>query len=294
MRAAARPGSRSRIATTSAQRRPQPNASGPTSLTVPVDRALYDGDAICGASVIALDGLKTPGEFALHLRNRRTVVVGDALWGAPAGSLRMMDDSKLADPVRAALSLRRLRAVYPRNLLVGDGAPIFGNAFVVLNACLEARDGAHTTRVNFDELRFIVDSTDPPGYRSEWAEIGFLLGATKLGYAAARIPPGETFCPLHWHTAEEELFVVWEGAPTLRTPGGETMLRRGDIVAFPTSARGAHKLRNDGDSACVILMIANTNDDDVCFYPDSDKVLVGSTGTMVRASPTLVYYDGES
>jgi uncharacterized cupin superfamily protein/glyoxylase-like metal-dependent hydrolase (beta-lactamase superfamily II) len=265
------------------------------SLNVTVDRRLGDGDEICCATVIALDGLKTPGEFALHLRDRRTVVVGDALWGAPAGMLRMMADSKLADPVRAALSLRRVRALHPRHLLVGDGAPIFGDAYETLNACLEARDGVHTNRVNVDELRFIGDPAgDPPGYRSEWAEIGFVLGASRLGYAAARIPPGEAFCPSHWHTAEEELFVVWEGTPTLRTPAGETDLRPGDVVAFPTNARGAHKLRNDGASACIVLMVANTSDHDVCFYPDSDKVLVESTRSMVRASPTLDYYDGET
>jgi uncharacterized cupin superfamily protein len=264
-------------------------------LSVPVDRSLRDGDEICGAAVIALDGLKTPGEFALRLPGRRTVVVGDALWGVPAGSLRMMDDRKLADAQRAALSLRKLRALYPLHLLVGDGAPVFGRAYEALNACLDARDDAHTNVVNLDDLRYGGDEGDEPeGYRSQFAELGYLLGASRLGYRAALLPPGKSFCPLHWHTAEEELFIVWDGTPTLRTPRGEVTLRRGDVVAFATNARGAHKVHNATAEPCTILMIANTSEHDVCYYPDSDKVLVETTGLMVRASPALDYFDGEA
>lgn len=262
-------------------------------LSVSVDRSLRDGDTISGAMVVALDGLKTPGEFALSLRGRRAVVVGDALWGAPAGALRMMDDRKLADPARAALSLRKVRGLFPRHLLVGDGAPIFGRAYEALSECLDARDDVHTNVLNLDELRYVEDRGDPEGYRSRFAEIGYLLGASRLGYRAALLPPGEAFCPLHWHTAEEELFIVWEGSPTLRTPRGEVTLRRGDVIAFPTDARGAHKVHNATAEPCTILMIANTSEDDVCFYPDSDKVLVEKTGQIVRASPALDYFDGE-
>ena len=33
--------------------------------------------------MIALEGLKTSGEFALHVAKWKTVIVGDALWGIP-------------------------------------------------------------------------------------------------------------------------------------------------------------------------------------------------------------------
>src|ERR1700748_3339071 len=59
-------------------------------LSRPPDRTLADSDEIGAARVIALDGLKTAGEFALHLPATRTVIAGDALWGDPVGSLRMM------------------------------------------------------------------------------------------------------------------------------------------------------------------------------------------------------------
>jgi uncharacterized cupin superfamily protein len=262
-------------------------------MKVEVDRILRDDEAIGDARVIALDGLKTAGEFALHLPLKRTILVGDALWGDPAGAVRMMPDDKLIDPIKAAQSLRKLRAVYPRDLLVGDGAPIFGRAYEAITACLEARPDASVNRVNLDELVF--HSFDDPGeYRGEMAEIGFLLGAEKLGYRAARLEPGAAFCPLHWHVAEEELFIVWDGTPTLETPDGSMLLRRGDLVAFPTREFGAHKVVNRSALPSTIVLIANTNPYDVCFYPQSRKLLVEATETLVRSEPILDYYDGET
>jgi uncharacterized cupin superfamily protein len=263
-------------------------------LKAKVDRVLAGGERIGGALVVPLEGLKTPGEIALFFPKHRAVVVGDALWGSPAGSLRLMDDSKLGDPRAAALSLRRLAGLHPLHVLVGDGAPVLNNAFDVLTACLDARDDAPVNVINLDELTYLSDSADPEPYHSRFAEIGFLLGATNLGYRAAQLPPGSSFCPLHWHTREEELFIVWDGSPTLRTPRGTTRLRRGDLAAFPTNARGAHRVTNETTEPCTIVMIANTDGGDVCFYPDSNKLLVEQTGTLVRAQPELDYYDGEA
>ena len=266
-------------------------------LRVPVDRKLEYGDRIGPATVIALDGLKTAGEIALLLPALRTLILGDALWGDPAGSLRLLPDEKLLDPRQAALSIRRLRALRPLHIFMGDGSPIIGTGYESLNACLEARGDVELQRVNFDELAFRTypsSEPEPPEYAPvKWAEVGQLIGATHLGYAATRMPPGTKFCPLHWHTAEEELFIVWEGTPTLRTPHGTTVLRRGDIIAFPTRAFGAHQLINEADTDAVLLLIANSSPYDNCFYPDSNKVLVEATGLIVRAAPELNYYDGE-
>jgi uncharacterized cupin superfamily protein len=262
-------------------------------LSVRPERLLRDGDKIGPATVIALDGLKSAGEFALHFPQTRTVIVGDALWGDPAGSVRMMPDEKLIDPVRAALSLRRLRAVKPRHLLVGDGAPVFEHAFEAINATLERRGDAAVNVVNLDELPFRLE-TGPANYDAEDAEIGLLLGADKLGYRATRLAPGAAFCPVHWHTAEEELFIVWEGTPTIESPSGSKRLRPGDLIAFPTREFGAHKLVNKSDTPAVLILIANTSPYDVCFYPESKKLLVEATDTLVRSEPLLDYYDGEA
>ena len=262
-------------------------------LAGPAERLLADGESIADAVVIALDGLKTVGEIALHFPARRAVLVGDALWGDPAGSLRLMPDRSLSDPPRAALSLRRIAMLRPEHLLVGDGTSIFGGATQTLWACLEARTDAYVNRINRDELAWTVYDAEPTPYGGSSAEIGHAVGAERLGYRLARLAPGETFCPLHWHAAEEELFVVLSGHPRLGTPRGEFDLRPGDYVAFPTRASGAHKLANPGEEPCEVLMLSNLDAADICYYPDSRKFVIDATDLMVRDYPVLDYYDGE-
>jgi uncharacterized cupin superfamily protein/glyoxylase-like metal-dependent hydrolase (beta-lactamase superfamily II) len=269
-------------------------AADAPQLTVGVDRTVGDGDMLLGWRVIVLDGYKTPGEMVLFSPERRAAISGDAFWGAPAGALRLMPDEKLADPVRAALSARRIRALPIDHLLVGDGMPVFGAARDALSAMIAGRAAdAPVEVVNLADVQWWNAVGDPAPFSGQMAEIGLLLGAQRLGVAAGRLRPGESYCPLHWHTREEELFLVWEGAPTLRTPATTRRLRPGDCVVFVTEPRGAHRLTNDTDAPCTIVMIANTDPGDVCFYPDSNKFVVEATGTLVRAAPQLDYFDGE-
>lgn len=264
-------------------------------LSVSVARRVAAGDEVCGWRVVPLAGLKTAGEFALFDPATKAAIVGDAVWGAPAGALRLMPDEKLADPAQAALSLRRLLSLDVRHLLTGDGTPIFECAAGALQAALDARPGIAVRRINLDDLAY-RRYAGPGPYQCDDAEIGFWIGARSLGYRVARLAPGEAFCPYHWHTIEEELFVVWDGTPTLRTPSGTFTLRRGDFIAFPTGAHGAHRLHNDGPGTAVVVMISNTGTgSEACFYPDSRKVLVelGDDRTLVRSEPALDYYDGE-
>jgi uncharacterized cupin superfamily protein len=264
-------------------------------LTQRVDRTVVPGELVFGWTVVGLDGFKTAGEIVLYQRACRTAIVGDALWGTPAGALTLMPDAKLADPHRAALSARALRMYTVDNLLVGDGACVFGNAHAVIGAMLDARNDVFVNRVNvFDELLYANSADDPAPFTAKWADPGRLIGAEKLGYGATRLARGEVFCPYHWHTREEELFVVLRGTPTLRTPRGTFALRPGDCVAFSTDARGAHALSNDADEEALVLLVANTDPGDTCFYPDSRKFVVEATGTLVRDNPQLEYFDGET
>jgi len=264
---------------------------GPLLARTP-DRTIEPGERIFGWNVVGFDGLKTAGEIALVDHARGAVLGGDSLWGKPAGALTIMP--KVADPERAALSLRALRASRPRHVLVGDGACVFEHGFEAIGAALDAREGVLTNRVNVDELRYRSFREFPAPYGGEGAEIGWLLGAKKIEYAAGRLSRGEAYCPYHWHTAQEELFVVLDGTPTLRTPQGTFVLRRGDVVAFPTGAGGAHRLSNEADADALVVLIANADPSDICYYPDSRKAMLGDPGPVVRDNPELDYFDGET
>jgi uncharacterized cupin superfamily protein/glyoxylase-like metal-dependent hydrolase (beta-lactamase superfamily II) len=267
-------------------------------LSGPVDLRLREGDrTFPGLHVIQLEGMKSPGEIALHLPDVKTAIVGDALWGEPAGTLRLLPDDKLLDARAAVLSLRKLWALRLDALLVGDGMPILHDADRIIGDCLESRADVYVNRINLDEIpERVLEDVSPSGikYRGSLREIGFPIGARKLGYWVVTMPPGTRFCPMHSHTREEEMFYVMDGTPTIRTPRGEFACRPGDFIAFPIGPRNAHQVLNASEAACTLLLLGMSDPAEVCHYPDSDKVMIDSLdGLVLRAHPALDYFDGE-
>ncbi len=253
-----------------------------------------DGEEIfAGAYALKIPHGKAP-EFAIHLPAARAAVVGDAMIGAPAGALSLLPDEKLEDPERLLLALRRLWALELETLLLCDGQPIFGGADAAIGTLLQTRGGAEANRINMDELAF--RRGERGRYRVDDAEVGLLIGARKLGYRVAKIPPGRMFCPLHSHEMEEEFFFVLEGNPSIRTLRGTIQCRPGDFIAFPVGEVGTHQLLNDSAEPCTLVLAGNYEKTEICFYPDSKKVLIDSRKTvdlMVRSFPALDYYEGE-
>lgn len=255
-------------------------------------------EVFAGAYAVAIPHGKTD-EVALHLPAPRAAVVGDAIIGAPAGGLSLLPDAKLRDPRGLAFALRRLWARQLHTLLLCDGQPIFDGADAALGKLLDSRLGAELYRINADELTYECDP-EPAPFAIDDAEIGLLIGARKLGYRLANLPPGKVFCPLHWHVGSEEFFYVLEGRPSIRMGSGTLECRPGDYIAFPAGERGAHQLRNDSSEPALVLLVGIEEpalDMEACFYPDSDKLglWTASEGRirLVRATPDLEYYDGE-
>jgi len=87
-----------------------------------------DGELVHGATVgpfVVVDASgKSPGEVALHWRDRRTLVVGDICVGNPLGKVSLLPESVMDDPAQLRVSLRRLCDLDFDTLLVGDGEPI--------------------------------------------------------------------------------------------------------------------------------------------------------------------------
>lgn len=262
-----------------------------------------DGEKLfAGAFAMQLHDQQLDGECAVHLPAHQAVVTGDAFVGAPAGALSLLPDDCYKDPKRAALGLRKVLSVDPQALLVGHGASIFAGAYEEIYSLLYKRAGAAVHRINLDELTFRDDrDLVPPVYRCRDAEVGFFIGARRLGYRVAILPPGSRFCPLHDHALEEEVFLVLSGAPAVRTGSEVIDCREGDFIAFPVGERGMHQLINQGDAPAMVLLLARTEAVEANYYPDSDKLLVdtdrplvrGERSILVRAAPVLDYFEGE-
>jgi uncharacterized cupin superfamily protein len=93
-------------------------------------------------------------------------------------------------------------------------------------------------------------------------------GAELLGGTLYELPPGADGSPLHVHHAMEELLVVIEGTPTLRTLDGERALKPGEVVAFPRGRRGAHAIVNRTDASARYLMLSTKTTPEVVEYPE--------------------------
>lgn len=134
-----------------------------------------------------------------------------------------------------------------------------------------------------------------PAYEKKMLDVGGRLSGEEMGATLYELPPGMKSFPYHWHRGLEEMLVVLDGRPTLRTPEGERQLERGDVVSFPHAPEGAHKLWNDTDEPVRYLMLSTVVDHEVVHYPDSDKVGIRAEGfrLLVRPESGVDYMDGE-
>src|SRR5438067_8699796 len=144
--------------------------------------------------------------------------------------------------------------------------------------------------------------TDPNIWSNGWDEGEDWSGG---GGRAKRLPRGErlgatvyelgpaNFIVYHFHHAWEEMLVVLDGEPTLRTPDGERRLDRGAVVFFPLGPDGAHALRNDTESTVRILMTSSLSQPEVVEYPDLKQITAqGRTGSQTGERLWLIHEVG--
>lgn len=272
------------------------------SLSIPVERSFADGEEIVpGLLALHLRHGKSPGEVALYWPQKKLVLAGDLVVGAPVGRISLLMDEKLQDPPLAALELRKLLALDFAHLLVGDGHAILHQGRERLLECLEERGDIFINKINVDEMEWkpvaragrISAVGRPAGYQWDDKDIDPLIGARDLGYRLIRLPPGQATFPLHFHHAVEEMAYVMEGQCTLISPRGSFPARQGDFIAFPPGPRGAHKFKNEGSAACVLLVLGNVLPDDMGEYPDSQKVFARPAGVVFRKKDAVGYWEGE-
>lgn len=136
------------------------------------------------------------------------------------------------------------------------------------------------------------------------SRIGRQAGSEKLGASLFEVPPGASTFPLHVHHANEELLVVVAGRPTLRTLEGARELSPGEVVAFPTGRRGAHRLDNRTEEPVRVLLVSTMIGPELNEYPDSGKAWArtyapgGEPGPepvelIARPAENLDYMEGE-
>ncbi len=119
--------------------------------------------------------------------------------------------------------------------------------------------------------------------------VGDRIGMEKLGCRLVVLAPGKRAWPYHLHHANEELFVILDGAGTLRYDGARYPLRAGDMVAAPPGPGTAHQIVNTSEGELRYLAISTMEEPDVAEYPDSGKI-AAIAGAPPGRRPYPVFY----
>ena len=155
---------------------------------------------------------------------------------------------------------------------------------------------------NFDTIPTAREQRAPL-YDTVCARLGTGTAATKLGISVDTVAPGMRSCPYHFHYAQEEAFVVLDGAGSLRVAGEMLAIKAGDVVFIPPGPEYPHQIINTSDAPLKYLSISTKDSPEVVEYPDSGKYLAMAVGTldgqrqvfdrMHREKDDLDYWDGE-
>jgi uncharacterized cupin superfamily protein len=93
----------------------------------------------------------------------------------------------------------------------------------------------------------------------------------QLGATVYELGPAN-FAAYHFHHGSEELLIVLNGRPTLKTSEGERQLAEGEVVHFPTGPDGAHGVRNDTDEPVRYVVAGIRVAPEVVEYPELKQI----------------------
>ena len=86
---------------------------------------------------------------------------------------------------------------------------------------------------------------------------------------------------------------VIEGSLTVRVGQDRHIMVAGDYIRFPAGDPTEHVLFNHTDAPCRYILVGENNEHDHCYYPDSNKVKIGTTGEIFDRADTRDYGYGE-
>lgn len=113
----------------------------------------------------------------------------------------------------------------------------------------------------------------PKNYAGSVARLSKKFGAKKLGFHIEIIDPQNFSAPYHWHSQEEEFFLVLEGEAIVRRNGEFRKVGPGDIIFYELGPETAHNMYNHTNKPFKMLAVSNNDpDNDICQYPDSKKI----------------------
>jgi len=122
---------------------------------------------------------------------------------------------------------------------------------------------------NIEEVEEESHYLDEPSeaYRTR-RRLGKATGAKRLGVNYCKLRPGQVSSRFHYHTHEEEFFLILTGRTILRVGSDIVELGENDCVSILPDGP-AHQLRNDFKEECIYLVFSNRDPDDSIVYTEN-------------------------
>jgi uncharacterized cupin superfamily protein len=139
-------------------------------------------------------------------------------------------------------------------------------------------------KVDLESIEQVNRTGYPPPFDQDVAgrwyrRLAPATGLTDFGASHVVLKPGAWSSQRHWHDGEDEFLVMLSGEAVLVEDEGRTILRAGDIAAWPKGTGNGHHLRNESDSDCSFVVVGggtNTgggySDIDMLFTADNRYV----------------------
>jgi len=104
--------------------------------------------------------------------------------------------------------------------------------------------------------------------------IGDAIGCEKLYVNMDYVKPGAVSVKYHFHSKQEEVYLIMSGSGLLRMNGEEIPVKTGDFVSAPADKDTGHQFINTGLEILQILDVGTREKDDVITYPDENMILI--------------------
>jgi uncharacterized cupin superfamily protein len=131
-------------------------------------------------------------------------------------------------------------------------------------------------------------------FGNRWRALGKFGGGSHIGVSVEELPPGKQSVPFHYHLLEEEHMYVLSGTATLRLGDKRYTMKAGDYCCFPAGQKAGHCLINESTDVFRFIMIGENNPNEVCVYPDGNRVGVRGLGQGFELTATKEYWAGEN
>lgn len=103
-----------------------------------------------------------------------------------------------------------------------------------------------------------------------WRRLAPAGNLTHIGASHVVLKPGAWSSQRHWHEAEDEMVIMLSGEAVLIEDSGETVMRAGDVAAWPAGVQNGHRLENRTDIDCCFVAISAGDRDGGGAYSDID------------------------